>query len=69
MDKANGKTKTPEPPSPFSFAKENLGNKANVEYQIADIQIYEVDTTDWKKKMFKAHKMGYPALSGTGCYC
>ena len=22
MDKANGKTKTPEPPSPFSFAKE-----------------------------------------------
>ena len=22
MDKANGETKTPEPPSPFSFAKE-----------------------------------------------
>lgn len=27
--------------------------------------IYEVDTTDWKKKMFKAHKMVYPSLSGT----
>ena len=51
----------------LKIAKGNLGNKANVEYQIADIQIYEVDTTDWKKKMFKAHKMGYPASSGTGC--
>ena len=30
--------------------------------------IFEVDTTDWKKKMFKANKMVYPSLSGTGCY-
>lgn len=29
--------------------------------------IFEVDTTDWKKKMFKANKMVYPSLSGTGC--
>ena len=30
--------------------------------------IFEVDTTDWKKKMFKANKMVYPSLSGTGSY-
>ena len=29
---------------------------------------FEVDTTDWKKKMFKANKMVYPSLSGTGSY-
>lgn len=29
--------------------------------------IFEVDTTEWKKKMFKANKMVYPSLSGTGC--
>ena len=29
---------------------------------------FKVDTTDWKKKMFKANKMVYPSLSGTGCY-
>lgn len=27
---------------------------------------FKVDTTDWKKKMFKANKMVYPSLSGTG---
>ena len=30
--------------------------------------IFEVDTKDWKKKMFKANKMVYPSLSGTGSY-
>ena len=29
---------------------------------------FKVDTTDWKKKMFKANKMVYPSLSGTGSY-
>ena len=30
---------------------------------------FKVDTTDWKKKMFKANKMVYPSLSGTGSNC